>query len=45
MKDMYKIECTDKGLEVHQIIDGWTFVTVVPPSIPIIVLADKEEEK
>jgi len=35
---MYKIECTDKGLEVHQVIDGWVFTTIVPPNIPIIVM-------
>ena len=38
-----KVESTKKGIEVHQIIDKWLFTTVVPSSIPIIILVNKKE--
>jgi len=43
-KNYYKLERTKEGTKVHQIIDGWLFVTTVPSTIPIIIKeSDKDE--
>ena len=43
-KNCYKIETTNKGIEVYQIIDGWLFTTVVPSTIPIIIREEKRSD-